>query len=178
MLEPTLSDSDLELDPDHSARLQQRVDEHRQRCRDDQWPALSETLEDAGADRWALLIQLVHADMELRLRDGQAVRVESYLDRFPELRDDSDVQLGLIAREFELVRELTGTANPVDYADRFPACRDDLLMRLHTAGDEHALLSPDDGEESLSASQFEALLRASNLVERDRLDELLRRAAG
>ena len=36
-------------------------------------------------DRTALLVELVHIDLELRLKAGEAARVEEYLARHPEL---------------------------------------------------------------------------------------------
>ena len=50
-----------------------------------------------GAGRIPLLTELVHVDLEYRLRAGEAARVEEYLARYPELADDRAVLLGLIA---------------------------------------------------------------------------------
>src|SRR5713101_4662497 len=58
----------------------------------------------SGAERRALLIELVHEDLDYRLKAGEPVRVEGYLDRYPELASDRAVLLDLIAREFSLRR--------------------------------------------------------------------------
>src|SRR4051812_49628121 len=47
-------------------------------------PALDDFLPD-GAARRAVLVELVHIDLEFRLKAGEAARVETYLGRYPEL---------------------------------------------------------------------------------------------
>ena len=41
--------------------------------------------EDSQAARLALLVELVHVELELRLKAGEPARVEEYLRRYPEL---------------------------------------------------------------------------------------------
>ncbi|MEO1980891.1 MAG: hypothetical protein ABGZ24_10275, partial [Fuerstiella sp.] len=49
-------------------------------------PPITPFLEDsAGERRWALLCELLRIDLEHRYRRGDAVRLENYLDEFPEL---------------------------------------------------------------------------------------------
>src|SRR5438270_423849 len=57
-----------------------------------------------GPDRARLLTELVHVDLEYRLRAGEPARVEDYLTRYPELADDPAVPLELIAAEHEFRR--------------------------------------------------------------------------
>src|SRR4051794_9177969 len=54
--------------------------------------------------RTRLLTELVHVDLEYRVRAGEAVRVEDYLTRYSELADSREIALDLIAAEFELRR--------------------------------------------------------------------------
>ena len=44
--------------------------------------------------REPLLIELVHAEMEFRLKAGEAARVEEYLRKFPQLARDRSTVLG------------------------------------------------------------------------------------
>ena len=44
--------------------------------------------------RRTVLLELVHADLEYRLKDGEPARVEEYMDRFPELKSDPRGQAG------------------------------------------------------------------------------------
>src|SRR5215207_11499892 len=46
-----------------------------------------------------LLVELVHVELDFRLRRGEAARVEDYLARFPDLAADRPALLGLIAAE-------------------------------------------------------------------------------
>src|SRR6516162_10188285 len=52
----------------------------------------------------ALLVELVQLDLEFRLRAGEAVRVESYLTRYPQLAEDPSAVRELIAAEYRLRR--------------------------------------------------------------------------
>src|SRR5271155_6006951 len=63
-------------------------------------PAIEDYLSDTALDRSVLLRELVHTDLEYRLHAGEAVRVEEYLRRFPELAGDAEELLELIAAEY------------------------------------------------------------------------------
>src|SRR5205823_1249418 len=77
-----------------------------------------------------LLAELVHLDLELRLKAGEPVRVETYLERFPELARGPDAVVRLIATEFDLRRRREPDLTPDAYLERFPAYREDLRQRL------------------------------------------------
>jgi serine/threonine protein kinase len=79
-----------------------------------------------GAGRTRLLIELVHVDLEYRLRAGEAARTEEYLARFPELADDRSVALELIAAEHELRRRREPGLALDDFLQRFPRYRAEL----------------------------------------------------
>ena len=51
-----------------------------------------------------LLIELVHIDLEFRLKAGEPVRAADYLDRYPPLGADPDVASDLISAEYQLRR--------------------------------------------------------------------------
>ena len=44
-------------------------------------------------ERMPYLLELVHEDLEWRLRAGETASVEYYLTRFPEIGDDADALL-------------------------------------------------------------------------------------
>ena len=58
-------------------------------------PAIEAYLPADGAHRALFLAELVHEELEHRVRAGEAVSVESYLGRFEELRSNSLVARGL-----------------------------------------------------------------------------------
>jgi serine/threonine-protein kinase len=65
-------------------------------------PAIADYLPAAGAERQAVLVELVHAELECRLKAGEAARAEDYLARFPELAADPNVVRSLAAAERRL----------------------------------------------------------------------------
>jgi hypothetical protein len=67
-------------------------------------PSLDDYLHAEPRERLALLIELVHTDLECRLKAGQPARVEEYLARFPELAEKRRVAITLVTREYELRR--------------------------------------------------------------------------
>ena len=49
-----------------------------------------------------VLAELVHIDLECRLKRCEEIRVEKYFVQFPELTSDSEISMALIAAEFKL----------------------------------------------------------------------------
>jgi tetratricopeptide (TPR) repeat protein len=115
----------------------------------EQWNALQHTLE-AFEEAWrrgerpdfgdylprgvepprALLMELAHLDLELRLKAGEAARVDAYLGRHPQLAEDRRVVVELIAAEFEFRRRRESDLTPESYLTRFPAYRAELSQRF------------------------------------------------
>jgi hypothetical protein len=83
-------------------------------------PAIDDFLPPNPADRRAVLIELVHADLEYRLKAGEAARVEGYVERYPELRDDPQVVLDLAVAEYEQRRRQEPELRWHSYQERFP----------------------------------------------------------
>src|SRR6516225_2946241 len=54
--------------------------------------------------RRAALVEMVHEELELRLKAGESVRVQEYLDRFPDVARDPDAVRALIRAEEGLRR--------------------------------------------------------------------------
>jgi hypothetical protein len=98
-------------------------------------PELEPYLAALGPDeRRVLLLDLAHEDLEFRLAAGEAVRVEAYLGRHPELREDRAAALGLIASEYSLRLRRQADLNPEEYLRRFPEYGEELSQRLRHAG--------------------------------------------
>jgi predicted ATPase len=92
---------------------------------------------DRPALRYPLLIELIHLELELRLKSGEAARVEEYLARYAELAEDGDVVLELIAAEYELRWRAEPHLALDDYLRRFPQyCEKlpELISRATLAG--------------------------------------------
>jgi len=96
-------------------------------------PDIDDYLQGEGAEREALLVELAHVDLEFRLKAGEAARVESYLDRYAHLAEDSATVLELLAAEYELRRRREANLGWDGYAQRFPGYFEDLRRRLACA---------------------------------------------
>jgi predicted ATPase len=83
--------------------------------------------------RHPLLIELVHTELELRLKAGEAARVEEYLVRYPELGGDRAVTLELIAAEYEFRRRRERGLSLNEYLERFPHYREELPRHIERA---------------------------------------------
>src|SRR5262245_5739926 len=82
-----------------------------------------------------LLFELVHIDLDFRLRRGEPARVEHYLERYPLLGRDRAALLELIVTEYVLRRCWQGAPAPDEYLRRFPQYLAELPARLGTRSD-------------------------------------------
>src|SRR5262245_51794358 len=82
-----------------------------------------------------LLLELVHLDLDFRLRNGEPVRIEHYLKRYPHLDRDRTRFLELIAAEYVLRRYWQVGPSIEEYLDRFPLYTSELRERLADEGD-------------------------------------------
>ena len=83
-------------------------------------PDIAEFLPADTSDRAALLPELVHAEIELRLKAGESVNLQDYLRRYPELADDSSLVARLSAAEFGATRRprTISAAAPLNNGER------------------------------------------------------------
>jgi predicted ATPase len=93
-------------------------------------PRIEEFLRGAGPERLALLVELIHVDLELRIKAGEPARAEAYLRAYPELADDRPRAVELIAAEWELRERHQGSVGVSEYRARFPQYLDELGARL------------------------------------------------
>ena len=91
-------------------------------------PDIEEFIPDyANAElRLVIIRELVCIDLEYRLKTGEPIRIEDYLERFVALADDEETVLELIAHERAL-RAANGNEGTADeYAVRFPTFHEQL----------------------------------------------------
>jgi hypothetical protein len=81
-------------------------------------PDLDAWLPAEGGLRGVALPQLALLDLECRVRNGDAVRVEEYFRRYPELRSDPETAVALLAAEARARRKVEPGLNPDDYGRR------------------------------------------------------------
>jgi tetratricopeptide (TPR) repeat protein/tRNA A-37 threonylcarbamoyl transferase component Bud32 len=114
-----------------SAAELERVIEHFEQCwQHGQPPDLDDFLPEQLEARRALLVELVHTDLEYRLRAGNAARVETYLKHYPKLGESEETLVDLIAAEYELRNDLEGGVSRDEYRARFPQLAEKLAGRL------------------------------------------------
>ncbi len=93
---------------------------------DDSWnkstpPLLDEYLLLVPPEKRLLLLhQLILVDLERRLKCGEAIRVEDYLKRFPELAGAADALAELIKAEYQIRRQSEPRLTLEEYQRRFP----------------------------------------------------------
>ncbi len=149
--------------------LERVIDRFEHAWQQGQWPVLEHYLPPPGPDRRAALIELVHTDLECRLKAGARVRVEGYLARFPDLAQDRSVVLDLIAAEFDLRSRREPELSAEEFCRRFPLHADALVSRLRSSS--QALEEP--GRPFLRGSQFRNEPPAPSIDSVDALVEVL-----
>jgi serine/threonine protein kinase len=98
-------------------------------------PAIADYLPSEGDERQLALRELVHIDLELRLKAGEAVRVENYLARYPEWAVDRQAVLSLVSAEFRLRCKIGERLDINEYMARFPSFAEEELRDLSSKSD-------------------------------------------
>jgi WD40 repeat protein/tRNA A-37 threonylcarbamoyl transferase component Bud32 len=80
-----------------------------------------------------VLVELVHVELEFRLKKGEAARVEEYLARYPQLADDPAIVADLAVMEYMLRLRREPSLDREAFLRRFAARRDTLAARLAEA---------------------------------------------
>jgi WD40 repeat protein len=117
-----------------TAEAERCIDRFEEAWQQGRVPVIEDHLPPGGELRAAVLVELVHADLERRLERGEAVQVETYLRRYPELATDSAVVLDLITSEMALRSELGQATSLDDYVNRFPQLSEQLRDCLPQGG--------------------------------------------
>jgi WD40 repeat protein/tRNA A-37 threonylcarbamoyl transferase component Bud32 len=84
----------------------------------------------AGAATAMVLVELVHIELEYRLKQGEAARVEEYLARYPQLAEDPAIVADLAVAEYTLRLRREPSLDREAFLRRFAARRDTLAARL------------------------------------------------
>ena len=82
----------------------------------------------------ALLVELVAIDLEHRLKRGEPVRVEHYLERFPVLAEGPGAVLDLLSVEYRFRLRSEPSLTLDEYRSRFPAHADRLIDSVTLTG--------------------------------------------
>lgn len=120
------------------SRLESLVDAFESAWLRGEQPDLDQYLQSSALDRTAVLVELVHIDLERRLKGGEAARVEDYLERYPDLSSDEPILVGLVKAEYAQRRRREPNLALSEYACRFPALASELSSRQGTDPEEHS----------------------------------------
>jgi WD40 repeat protein len=123
----------------HHAVIVQRFEAAWQRG---QRPALADYLPADGPERRPALVELIHVDLGWRLKVGDWVRVEAYLEYYPELADDPCIVIELLAAEWRQRRRHEPHLRVDGYRRRFPQLGEALQARLHDHADSGDAAEP------------------------------------
>src|SRR5262249_34998491 len=102
-------------------------------------------LPDDAALRPAVLLELVEADLILRLENGESARVEHYLERFPDLAEIPGALLDLLGTEYRQRWRRGHGIRPAEYVQRFPQFQEQLWAQLQSL-DQHLGREEDSGQ--------------------------------
>jgi eukaryotic-like serine/threonine-protein kinase len=107
-------------------------------------PVIDDYLPASDPSRSRAVVELVHIELELRLKAGQTARAEEYLARYPGLAADRAAALELIATEYELRRRREPGLALDEYLKRFPQYRAELPEHIaqSTIDDRESPLRP------------------------------------
>ncbi|MCI0700947.1 MAG: protein kinase [Planctomycetia bacterium] len=101
--------------------------------REHERPDISSHIPSDSPHAWRVLVELVHIDLEFRLRAGDFARTEDYLARFPVLLDP-ELMIDLLAAELALRNRHDPPAWPEEFYLRFPEHIAQLRARLPVEG--------------------------------------------
>src|SRR5215472_10393096 len=116
---PPVIDQAADLPPEEWVKLKEVAERFEDAWQDGRRPSIDDCLPAEGPLRRLALRELVHTELEYRLKAGEPARVEEYLHRYPSLRSDQEAVLALIGAEYRLRRRREEVA-PAEYRQRFP----------------------------------------------------------
>ena len=93
-------------------------------------PSIDEYLPADKSVRQAALVELVHAELEYRLKAGQPGRVEQYLQRYPQLAEKSGTIVELVVAEYRQRQRREADLAAESFLERFPQQKEELSARL------------------------------------------------
>ncbi|MBN67880.1 MAG: hypothetical protein CME32_01190 [Gimesia sp.] len=133
------------LPSDDSDALEEIIDAFEQAWSSGSVPQINEFLPEAPALRSQLLIELVHSDLDFRMKQDMPVEIEHYLQEYPELENNEGVLKDLIQAEFEFKQRRHPLTHPREYWERFPT-HSELLQDLFPDVDTNETVIQAEGQ--------------------------------
>jgi serine/threonine protein kinase len=104
-------------------------------------PNIAEFVPIDSRHRRGVLLELVLTDMEFRSRAGQKVRVEYYLEQFPELASTDELIVDLVIGEMQLRTVSKSDISVAELTDRFPDLAQRIQQKVETITIQGSLAS-------------------------------------
>ncbi|MDZ4848842.1 MAG: serine/threonine-protein kinase [Pirellulaceae bacterium] len=104
-------------------------------------PSIADFAPTDSTIRLAVLFELILTDMEFRYVAGDTVRIESYLEQFPELYQSEEVLTDLMIGEWELRKTREPQLQISDWFERFPDFAERIKSKLDTVNSHASRLS-------------------------------------
>lgn len=83
-------------------------------------PVIEDFVPETEHLRIVVIIELVHSDLDFRIKAGERVRIEEFLNRFPELHKDDETFRELVEAEYHIRQRQEPLLNTSEYWTRFP----------------------------------------------------------
>lgn len=132
-----------DLSTDALERLEAAVERFEQALNNGHPADLTAWLPHDPIERKATLIELIHVELELKLRKREAIRVEQYLKQFAELRKERRAVLDLLVKEYRFRRPHEPGLSASEYERRFPTLKLELVARLESEMETVAGAAPE-----------------------------------
>lgn len=105
-------------------------------------PDLDDYLPNRPEVRGRVLPEMARIDFKGRLHSREAVKPETYLERYPELADNSPATLDLIDLEYQHRRRGESNVTAEEYFQRFPSHRAELSARWQPSATGNEAIGP------------------------------------
>lgn len=169
-----------ELSADLQARIDDLCDRFEAECQSGDLPTLEAFLSEcSGADRVAVLRELVPLDVAYRQQRGESPTMEDYQRRFPELAEswledlfDAQTEVGISAAQTDAVSKPVSTVE-IPSVDEF--CRLIVESGLLTAAEVETQRATTSSESQTDAMSFARWLVERNVLTKFQAQMLLRR---
>jgi hypothetical protein len=121
------------MDTQHSAEITLAISRFEAAWARGESPQLDLFIPENERENVELVAELIAVDLERRLKAGEAIRVEAYLERFPKLAASPGDVVNLIVAEYRLRCRMTPGLATDEYLTRFPEYEVWLKARLSVA---------------------------------------------
>ena len=126
-------------------------------------PDLDKYFKKLPSDSVRLCRELLHTDLELKIRNGHLIRVEHYLENYPKIVNDEEFVDELIFTELKVRQQYEPGLLVAEYGNRFPSRVQRVLQKYFGHGFAESSKPPLDWASSPSYSDNEQRFRKLQL---------------